>query len=226
MMSAKEHILHKIRKGLSVHEFDDLRTMSVDDRLRGHPRSTTPSYAQGNRQDIIRLFTKMAIQASATVETIKQQRSVPWAIANFVRKHATAGAIRVGTDPFLADLPWRKEATLDLKPGAAIEPDQVGLSVAAAAAAETGTAVLTSGPDNPTTINFLPENHIIIVPASRIVPTYEDAWDLLRSQNQDPLSSRAVVFITGPSRTADVEQKLLLGAHGPRRLHIITVDGA
>ena len=84
--------------------------------------------------------------------------------------------------------------------------------------------MLTSGPDNPTTLNFLPENHIIALPASRICATYEDAWDAMRAIYGGGIMPRAVNFITGPSRTADIEQTLLMGAHGPRRLHVILIE--
>jgi L-lactate dehydrogenase complex protein LldG len=89
--------------------------------------------------------------------------------------------------------------------------------------AETGTLILTSGPDNPTTLNFLPENHIVILFADDIAGNYEDVWDRLRRMNGSNLP-RTVNMITGPSRTGDIEQTIELGAHGPRRLHIMIVD--
>jgi L-lactate dehydrogenase complex protein LldG len=54
-----------------------------------------------------------------------------------------------------------------------------------------------------------------------VVAAYEDGWDRLREGGGMP---RAINFITGPSRTGDIEQRIELGAHGPRRLHIILVD--
>ena len=70
-------------------------------------------------------------------------------------------------------------------------------------------------------MSLLPETHIALVPVERIVPFMEDAWDLARSElGQLP---RAVNFISGPSRTADIEQTIVMGAHGPYRVHIILV---
>jgi len=76
-----------------------------------------------------------------------------------------------------------------------------------------------SGPESPTTLNFLPDDFLCLLPESRIVPRLEDAWALLRAERGS--MPRATNIITGPSRTADVEQTIQLGAHGPRRLHVL-----
>jgi len=81
--------------------------------------------------------------------------------------------------------------------------------------------MLISGPQTPTTLNFLPDTHIVVVRSEQVVATYEDGWDRLRICDGLP---RTVNFITGPSRTGDIEQRIELGAHGPRRLHIVLVD--
>ena len=85
-----------------------------------------------------------------------------------------------------------------------------------------------SGPAHPSTLNFVPETHVVVLPASRVVKSYEDVFDAVRELTADPdrggLPPRTVNFITGPSRSGDIEQTLLLGAHGPRRLHIVIVE--
>ena len=81
--------------------------------------------------------------------------------------------------------------------------------------------MLISGAETPTTLNFLPDTHIVVVRGEQVVAAYEDGWDRLRDRGAIP---RTVNFITGPSRTGDIEQRIELGAHGPRRLHIILVD--
>jgi len=85
---------------------------------------------------------------------------------------------------------------------------------------------LTSGSDNPTTLNFLPDNHFVMVAASDIVGDYESVWDKLRVRYGRGAAPRTLNLITGPSRSGDIEQTLLLGAHGPRRLHIVIVKDA
>jgi L-lactate dehydrogenase complex protein LldG len=89
---------------------------------------------------------------------------------------------------------------------------------------ETGTLMLLSGPDTPGSVSLLPETHIAIVAASRLVPGMEEAWNLARAERNE--LPRAVNFISGPSRTGDIEQTIVLGAHGPYRVHVVIVTGA
>ena len=74
------------------------------------------------------------------------------------------------------------------------------------------------------TVSLLPETHIAIVAASRLVAGMEDAWNLARAERGE--LPRAVNFISGPSRTGDIEQTIVLGAHGPYRVHVVVVSGA
>jgi L-lactate dehydrogenase complex protein LldG len=95
------------------------------------------------------------------------------------------------------------------------------VSGAFAAIAETGTLVFASAPDTPSTVSLLPETHVAVVSARRMVAHMEDAWALARAElRQLP---RAINFVSGPSRTADIDQTIVLGAHGPYRVHIIVV---
>jgi len=101
--------------------------------------------------------------------------------------------------------------------------DKVGLSGSYCAIAETGTLMLLSGRDTHGTTSLLPDTHIAIVQTSRIVRSMEDAFDLLRKEHGS--LPRQVAFVSGPSRTADIEMTLVLGIHGPYRVHIILVGG-
>lgn len=125
-------------------------------------------------------------------------------------------------DPKLDAIPWSAAPMLQIARGKPDPSDEVGLTGAFAAIAETGTLMLLSGPESPSTLNFLPETHIVVVKAGEILGSYEDGWAKLR-QAAGALP-RTVNFITGPSRSGDIEQTLQLGAHGPRRLHIVLVD--
>jgi L-lactate dehydrogenase complex protein LldG len=127
----------------------------------------------------------------------------------------------MGIDPVLAALPWREAWDIECSFGRAEPDDRAALSRAAVAAAETGTLFLVSGTDNPTTLNFLPEAHTILLAASDIVGSYEEAWDLLRAIYGEGSLPRTVNLISGPSRTADIEQTIVRGAHGPSRLHVL-----
>jgi L-lactate dehydrogenase complex protein LldG len=108
--------------------------------------------------------------------------------------------------------------------GASDGGDLAAVSHAVGGAAETGTLMLTSGPDNPTTLNFLPDYHIVVVGAADISGDLEGFWRTLRATYGRGQMPRTVNLITGPSRSGDIEQKLLLGAHGPRRLHVVIVN--
>ena len=134
-------------------------------------------------------------------------------------------AIRLGDDERLGAVDWSSTPNLSRETGPSDGTDPVGLSHANTGVAETGTLVLTSGAANPTTLNFLPENHIVVVNADDLEGDYESALDRIRQQHGKGRMPRTVNMITGPSRSGDIEQKILLGAHGPRSLHIIVVDG-
>jgi L-lactate dehydrogenase complex protein LldG len=157
------------------------------------------------------------------VEEVTRPSDVPAAISAYLRAHNLPMAIRCGTDARLTSLPWERERTLDVAIGASDGSDLVAVSHAFGAAAESGTLMLLSGPENPTTLNFLPDTHIVVVNAEEIAGDYETLWQRLRGIFRAGEMPRTVNLITGPSRSADIGQTLILGAHGPRRLHVIVV---
>jgi L-lactate dehydrogenase complex protein LldG len=119
-------------------------------------------------------------------------------------------------------MPW-SETTLEVATGRSDGNDPNAVSHAFGGVAESGTLAMVSGSENPTTLNFLPDNHIVVISAADIAGDYETIWRRLRDQFGKGTMPRTVNMITGPSRSADIEQTLLLGAHGPRTLHIIIV---
>ena len=121
-------------------------------------------------------------------------------------------------DANLKNLPWPNKWQIAYR--AAQVEDQLSVTTAFAGIAETGSLVLLSSTASPTTLNFVPENHIIVLHRKNLVPHIEAVWMRLRAQAMP----RSVNIITGPSRTADIEQTIQLGAHGPRRLHVILVN--
>jgi L-lactate dehydrogenase complex protein LldG len=166
------------------------------------------------------VFTAEALLADATIDEAGAAAEVPALIAAYLAGHSLGLTIRAA--PGLKTLPWRRHLEVDF--GIAKPEDAVGVSGAFAGIAETGTVMLLSGPECPITLAFLPETHVVVLNARDIVGAYEDAWARLRLERPNAMP-RSVNWITGPSRTADIEQTLFLGAHGPRRLHIVIVHG-
>ncbi|KAB2872004.1 MAG: lactate utilization protein [Bauldia sp.] len=221
-MSARDAILNKIRRSLGAGVGDVARRSIVIARLEGTPRSIVPARGQLPPEERIALFTAYAEKVSATVGRVASPAEVPRAVADYLRDRNLPAAARMGDDPLLAAMPWN-ETQIELSRGASDGKDTVAVSHAAAGIAETGTLVLASGPDNPTTLNFLPEAHIVVVEAGDIVGDTETVWDRLRARTGKGAMPRTVNMVTGPSRSGDIEQKILLGAHGPRSLHIVVV---
>jgi L-lactate dehydrogenase complex protein LldG len=143
---------------------------------------------------------------------------LPWSAAGLdMQSRPANGHARF---PLLNPLPLAGEETNEsLREFNVNDQDLVGVTGAFCAIAETGTLMMLSGADTPATTSLLPETHVAVLDPGRIVATMEDAWDLMRREHQLP--PRAVNFISGPSRTADIEQTVTLGAHGPYRVLLI-----
>ena len=189
------------------------------DRTSTAPPSVIPARAALDPAGQKRLFVEMAEQSSATVGEVSTITDVPRAVADFLAEHALPRHGVVAAE--FGNLPWA-ECDLDVRCGRGEDGDPFSLTGAFASIAETGTLMLLSGPGSPTTLNFLPEAHIVALARGDIVGTYEDAWARMDAKGID--MPRAVNLITGPSRTADIEQTMQFGAHGPRHLHVVLIN--
>jgi len=225
-MTARATLFASIRQSLGVTGDEPARRAAVADRLKQHPRGVIPARGQLPPQERVKLFAEMVEAAAGTAATLPSADDVPAAVAALLRRHNLPMQIRRGDDPRLAALPWGNERTLEVSAGASDGHQLVSVSHAFAGVAETGTLVMASGPDNPTTLNFLPDTHIVVVDAKDIAGDYETVWARVREIFGIEALPRAINMITGPSRSADIAQILILGAHGPRRLHVLIVgDG-
>lgn len=222
-MSSREAILGRVRRSLGVSGTDATRLSAVGHRLAEAPVNVIPARGQLPDAERVALFVRKAGEVFASVARLDSRDDIPSAVSEYLRSRNLPQAIRRGEDPRLASLPWEREEKLAVKVGPSDGKDLVGLSHADAGVAETGTAVLTSGAANPTSLNFLPDHHIVVVDASTVSGDYETVWADLRRRYGAGLMPRTVNLITGPSRSADIEETLLLGAHGPRSLHILVV---
>ena len=222
-MSARDLVFASIRSSLGVDGHEAPRRKEVTDRMREHPTGVVPARGHLAPDRRVDLFADMATAAAGSVTRVNAAADVPKAIAKFLRRHNLSPTVRRGEDARLAALPWEREKTLEVTLGPSDGHQLASVSHAFGAVAETGTLVLTSGADNPTTLNFLPDNHIVVLPRKAIEADYESVFAKVRSVYGKGDAPRTLNFITGPSRSADIEQTLLLGAHGPRRLHIVVV---
>jgi L-lactate dehydrogenase complex protein LldG len=221
-MTAREQVFAAIRRSLGVTGQEATRRKEVEDRIASRPRGVIPARGQGAPRERLDTFVRMVELAAGTVARLGALDDLPAEVANFLRRHNLPPAVRRGADPLLAGLPWERAGTLEVS--TALDAGMLSsVSHAFAGVAETGTVVLASGTDNPTSLNFLPDNHIVVIDAKDVAGDYETVWQRLRETFGDGVLPRAVNLITGPSRSADIEQTLILGAHGPRRLHVIVV---
>jgi L-lactate dehydrogenase complex protein LldG len=222
--SARDAMFGRIRRALGVSGDEADRRQAVAMRLGAHARNLVPSRADIDADARVALFRAEAEAVQTTVDEAGSLAEIPEIVADYLRRHNLPQRLRHGEDATLTGLPWERTPSLEVDRGPAQPADEVSLSCAFAGVAETGTLILISGPDNPTTLNFLPETHIVVLPKRAVTGSYEDVWDSLRARFGEAEMPRTVNMITGPSRTGDIEQRIELGAHGPRRLHIILVD--
>jgi L-lactate dehydrogenase complex protein LldG len=224
MSEARTQILTSIRRSLKRDTVTPEMTSTVEARLKDHARNLIPERSKLSPSDQVDLFVSMATEVAATVERIPNLSRVPHAVADYLASQNLPAEVKVAPDPQLETIPWDKRPTLTVDRGRAADRDLTSVTGAFAAIAETGTLMMLSGPEHPTTLNMMPDTHIVVLRADQVVGSYEDGWDAVR--RRDKGMPRTVNFITGPSRTGDIEQTLQLGAHGPRRLHILLIDGA
>jgi L-lactate dehydrogenase complex protein LldG len=226
-MSARDDILGGIRRGLGRGALTGDPAETLAARVATHRRNLIPARATSlDSRGRIDLFVGMAEAVQTTVARVAADYDVPGEVARYLAAENLPAELRIAPDPSLDAVPWTERPLLQIRRGKAEAGDAVSLTPCLAAIAETGTLMLVSGETTPTTLNFLPDTHIVVLRAGQVVASYEDGWDLLRRRpGEGPAAlPRTVNFITGPSRTGDIEQKIELGAHGPRRLHVIVVD--
>ncbi|MBI2313256.1 MAG: lactate utilization protein [Betaproteobacteria bacterium] len=215
MSEAREAILGSIRTALKRGPLSQPERQQLESQIATPPHHTRPHFGD----DLARRFAAKLESRAATVVAVSRMADASGAVVDYLDRLGLPKAVAAA--PALENLEWPQG--LAVRFGRAETSDQVSVTPCFAGVAETGSLVLLSGPSSPTTLNFVPENHVVIVRAARIVRHFEDAWDLLRKEAGG--IPRTVNVISGPSRTADVEQTIQLGAHGPRRLHVVVVNG-
>lgn len=222
-MSNRDAVLTAIRRGLRRGPLAPDLAETLRARMRAHPRHLIPARARLPHPEQVSLFAANVEREFGTVIRVADAGEVPEAVAQYLAAQNLPSSLVMAPHPALRALDWASRPMLAIREGRASENDTVSLQHGFAGIAETGTIMLPSGPERPNTLNLLAETEIVLLSATRIVGAYEDAWDLLRAETGGAMP-RTVMLVTGPSRSADIEQALELGAHGPRRLHVILLD--
>ncbi len=221
MSSSRNQILDNIRRGLNRDALEGESLEKVKHRLAYHPNNSIPARSKLPQPEQVKLFEDMATEASAELHKLKQHADLPQAIAEFMN-HEGLNHLVSATSTELTSLDWTPLESCKIEHREAQAGDAVSLTSSFAGIAETGTLMLLSGAHSPTTLNFLPDIHLVVLDSKNIVGPYEDAWQKLRETHSE--MPRTVNMITGPSRSADIEQKLQMGAHGPKRLVIFMIE--
>ena len=214
-MNARAQILARIRNALGRDDTEAPNRDELRDRTARHARHIEPVFAEPPEQR----FRAKLETAAATVARVDDIGAVATEVERYLVEHELPLQLVTSGDPLIHEIEW--PAAFEYAQRVPSGDDPVGLTSALFGIAETGTLMLVSGETRPTSLNFLPDYHIVVLRGEQIVARMEDAWDGLREQF-DGLP-RAVNFISGPSKTADVEQTVEYGAHGPRCLHVILI---
>lgn len=221
-MSSRDTVFASIRRSLGVTGEERPRRDAVAERMARHPKGLLPKRGQVEGAERLALFAAMVEASGASFARLERADDIPGAVAAYLRDRNLPSRLRRGDDARLASLPWAT-TSLEMSVGRSNGDDLSAISHAFGAVAESGTLALVSGQANPTTLNFLPDHHIVVVDARDVSGDYEALWERLRDKYGHGLMPRTVNWVTGPSRSADIEQKLLFGAHGPRSLHVVMV---
>jgi L-lactate dehydrogenase complex protein LldG len=218
--TSRDAVLTRVRRALGKN--------GDDAAARGKAEAYLAQHAQGPRPampaDLVARFLQRATDMSSTVERIAGRTEIPHAVSRYLDALDLPPALasqksRAGVCwPEFADLDWNA-AGLAIEARPTQGDDRLAITGSFCAIAETGTLVFTSGATTPTASVLLPDTHIAVVDAGRVVSGMEEAFALVRATFGG--MPRAVNMISGPSRTGDIEQTIVLGAHGPFRVHLL-----
>jgi len=215
-VSARAQVLANIRHALGR---DEPLTETMQQSLEQRVQTPTVHIRPALKLGPVEQFVAKLRGSGASVEQIAQPAELPASVAAFAATHDLPRRCVLAKDPLLESCEWSSE--WDVAYRAAMGEDLLSITVPFAAVAETGTLAFVSGPASPTTLNFLPDNHLVALREEDVLPNLEDVFARLRTQHSG--MPRTLNLISGPSKTADVEQTIVIGAHGPRRLHVLLI---
>lgn len=218
--ASRDALLDRVRRALGK--------SGPDDQARAQAQAYVAAHAHGPRPampaDLVLRFMQRATDMASTIERIGAPAEIPAAVARYLAALKLPPSLAMQESrsgvcwPEFAGLDW-KSVGLDIEARPTIGDDRIGVTGSFCAIAETGTLVLLTGEPWPAATALLPDTHFAVVRADRVVSGMEEAFALVRAER--PAMPRAINLISGPSRTGDIEQTIVLGAHGPYRVHIL-----
>ena len=223
---SKDAILGAIRRGLKRGPLPADQRAMLEGRLATHPRHLIPARSRLPRPEQIALFIRNVEKEFGTVERVPDLSAIPAAVADFLAAQNLPARLVVAPHPELASIDWSARPMIEREARAARGWRRSSPSDGWAGVAERDDPL----PLRPVAphADLLPETGNRGAARLRRRRRYEEAWDRLRAERQDAMTGgfmpRNLMFVTGPSRSADIEQTLELGAHGPRRLHVLLVE--
>ena len=215
MASARENIMQRIRRANRCGA-DNLEQELIERRLQQHSRGPQPKWSQ----QLVDRFREKAEQSAASVSAVQSEQDIVTSVSDYLAQHALGNRLLCAGTELIGALDWPENMLVETR--AATVNDRVVLVEAFAAIAETGSIVMCSGKQTPVSLNFLPDHFLCVLHQSRITATIEDLWEKMRRERIS--MPRTLNIISGPSRTADVEQVIQLGAHGPRKVHLLLLE--
>ncbi|MDC9719397.1 MAG: lactate utilization protein C [Gammaproteobacteria bacterium] len=219
MSSARQAILGRIRSGLKRGPLNEQQQTHLLQQLSSRKRTIQPARAKVTGSAALGDFKTMALEVGTEIIDLTSVEQLPQAMSKLMGDSNLAQQpLVLANESELVALNWNA-ANITTEIRVSTKGDAISLTNSLCGVAETGTLVLRSSPHSPTTLNLFPDIHCAVLYKDNIVPGYEDAWDWVRNDG----IPRTVNFITGPSRSADLEQTLRMGAHGPKRLIIFLV---
>ena len=220
--ASREAMLGRVRRALGKTGPDDAARAGAQAYLAAHAHGPRPAMPD----DLVQRFLARASDMASTVERIASPTEIPLAVARYLDALTLPASLAMQRSrsgvcwPEFGALDWQAHG-LDIQARPTLGDDRIGITGTFCAIAETGTLVLITGEPWPVASALLPDTHVAVVRADRIVSGMEEAFALVRAERA--ATPRAINLISGPSRTGDIEQTIVLGAHGPYRVHILVV---
>ena len=224
MSGSRTRILDRIKAGTGASRRSGADVAALKARTTRPQRGIVPAFTQVKGTDVANLFLAKAEAQGNTMARVRSADEALEQVRDFLRQNNLPAQVTLSPSERLDDMKFDEASDLEVRRGAAVKEDVTSVTPVCCAVAETGTMVTVSGAETPSTLNFVPENHVVIVRESDLVGAYEDAWDIVRAQGDGSLP-RTVNWLSGPSSSGDIGMTMYKGAHGPRRQHIILIEG-